>query len=125
MLILIVLILVAVLAILLGMYFFNDEYLMLSLVFITIFFASIVYLIIHIGLWYTATNRYESLVAERQAIVLTLQHARTTENNIELAAVAKDLCEFNSKLAGLKLDNSMFFLKDYDDDRVMDINPIE
>lgn len=125
MLILIVLILVAVLAILLGMYFFNDKYLMLGLVFITIFLVSIAYLVIHIGLWRTATSRYESLVVERQAIVLTLEHARATENNIELIGIIHAACDYNVKLSQEKLLAKRIFTKDYVDDRVMDIKPIQ
>ena len=125
MLILIVLILVAILAILLGIYFFNEEYLMLGLVFITIFLVSIVYLVIHIGLWSTAGNIYESLVIERQAIVLTLEHARATENNIELAAITRTICDYNAKLSQEKLLAKRFFTKDYVDERTLEINFIQ
>ena len=83
------------------------------------------YLLVHISLWASASYRYKCLVAEREAIAMTLEHARSSENNIELAAITKDLCEFNSKLAEEKLNNSVFLLKDYVDDRVMDIKPIQ
>ena len=126
MLLLFIIILIIALGVILFQLF--DKYYELILVAagsLALILFAICYLIIHISLWASASYRYKCLVVEREAIVLTLEHARSSENNIELAAITKDLCEFNSKLAAEKLDNSVFFLKDYVDDRVMDINPIE
>ena len=126
MLILFIIILIIVLGVIL--FHLVDEYYdstgAITTAFTIIVFA-VAYLIIHVCLWASASYRYKCLVAEREAIVLTLEHARSIENNIELAAITKSLCEFNSALAEEKLNNSMFFLKDYVDDRVMDISPIE
>ena len=125
MLILIVLILVAVLAILLCIYFTTKDNIYLFALFGTLFLAAVAYLVIHIGLWFTAGNRYESLVIERQAIVLTLEHARATENNIELAAITRTICDYNVKLSQEKLLAKRFFTKDYVDERTLEINFIQ
>ena len=125
MLILIVLILVAVLAILLCIHFTTKDNIYLFALFGTLFLAAVAYLVIHIGLWSTAGNRYESLVIERQAIVLTLEHARATENNIELAAITRTICDYNAKLSQEKLLAKRFFTKDYVDERTLEINFIQ
>lgn len=125
MLLLIILIIVAILCALACWYFYDTDYNFVFSVFGTMLAMTIAYMIVHVCLWATASYRYKCLVVEREVIAMTLEHARSSENNIELAAITKNLCEFNSKLAEEKLDNSVFLLKDYVDDRVMDIKPIQ
>jgi hypothetical protein len=84
-----------------------------------------VFLIIHTVAWSLASYDYNVFVVKRQAFVDTLKEARTNGSEIELAAIIKDISEWNQKLAEYKYVDSIFLLDDYVDDRINDLEPIK
>ncbi len=87
------------------------------------FFGS--YLLIHILFWLVASYEYELFVEKRQAFEQTLANAREAEREYEVAAIIKDVAEWNVKLARQKHDNNFFLLDSYIDDRFEDLEPIK
>lgn len=85
---------------------------------------SITLIIIHIASWATSWYIADKLIAQRSAFVETLEYARNSNNQIELAAISRDISQFNQGLAILKYQNKMWFLDPYIDDRIDDIKPI-
>lgn len=83
------------------------------------------YLLFHTVEWATATYDYNKFVAKRNAFISTLETARSLDNNIELAAIAKDISQWNQDLAEAQYQNSLFLLTDYIDDRVNNLTPIK
>jgi ABC-type bacteriocin/lantibiotic exporter with double-glycine peptidase domain len=85
---------------------------------------SSVYLLTHLFLWGLASYEYNVYVVKRKAFVETLETARGNKSNYELAAISREVSEWNQDLAKAKYQNSIFFLKDYIDDRVEMLQPI-
>ena len=54
-----------------------------------------------------------------------LVESRKVENNIESAAVLKDIIDFNTSLAKMKYYNKTFLFGQYVDDRIESIEPIK
>lgn len=68
---------------------------------------------------------YKEIVIRRNAIHSALIESRKVENNIESAAVLKDIIDFNTSLAKMKYYNKTFLLGQYVDDRIESIEPIK
>lgn len=69
---------------------------------------------------------YRKLVVKKESFEKTLKTFREKgENNIENAAILKDVVDFNKYLEIQKFDNSTIFFDWYIDDRVEDLKPIE
>jgi hypothetical protein len=85
---------------------------------------SSVYLLTHLFLWGLASYQYNIFVVKRKAFVETLKTARENKRNYELAAISREVSEWNQDLAQAKYQNSIFILKDYIDDRVEKLHPI-
>ena len=75
-------------------------------------------------MWMVASYDYNVFVAKRNAFVETLAEARKNNNPIELAAITKDVSEWNQQLAASKYNLTVFMIKDYTDKRVADLKPI-
>ncbi len=84
-----------------------------------------IYLILHIVGWSVSSYSYNVFLVKRNAFVETLKEARKGKNQFEVAAITKDVSEWNQKLAEAKYDNNIFLLKDYVDDRVINLQPIK
>lgn len=82
-------------------------------------------LIIHPIVWATASYRYESFVAQRDAFEQTLEDARESGNAYEVMAIVKDVAQWNTDLAARKYDNSTIFLDQYIDDKIESLEPIK
>lgn len=83
-----------------------------------------VFLLIHTPLWLSSSYRYEIHLVKRNSFIESLENARQTKNNIELAAISKDIIEYNKNLALLKYDNTGI-LDCYIDDRFINLKPIK
>lgn len=82
------------------------------------------YLLLHIILWSLASYNYGLFVSKRDAFTETLKEARKNNNAIELAAITKDISEWNQDLAEAKYNLTIFMLKDYTDKRIQYLHPI-
>ena len=83
------------------------------------------YIIIHILFWAIASYDYNIFAAKRQAFVETLEWARKNNNELEQAAVIKDISEWNQSLAKEKYNCSVFMIQDYTDKRILTLQPIK
>jgi hypothetical protein len=81
-------------------------------------------LIFHTPAWLSVNYRYEMHIAKRNSFVESLEIARSNKNSIELAAISKDIIEYNKDLAVTKFENQGL-LDCYIDDRFMDLKPIK
>lgn len=82
------------------------------------------YLIIHVLFWSMASYDYGVFVAKREAFVETLNEARKNNNPLELAAITKEVSDWNQDLAEKKYNLKVFLLNDYVDNRVEKLQPI-
>lgn len=82
------------------------------------------YILIHVLFWATASYDYGVFVAKREAFVETLNAARENNNPLELAAITKEVSDWNQQLAASKYNRSVFMLKDYTDPRIKYLQPI-
>ena len=96
----------------------------LEILSIPIIVLSIALLIFHIPSWLSVNYRYEMHIVERNSFIESLEIARSNKNSIELAAISKDIIEYNKDLAVTKYENQGF-LDCYIDDRFMDLKPIK
>ena len=96
-----------IIGILLLIYSYNYDN--LGIVLIVIFGM---WLIIHIVGILTAKINYESHIAQRNALVETIENARNNSNNYEIAAVTNKIIEYNQDLAKQKYYNTLFVCKD-------------
>lgn len=99
----------------------NDNYFFLS---IPIIIFSILLLILHIPTVLSVNYRYEMHIVERNSFIESLEIARSNKNSVELAAISKDIIEYNKDLAVMKYENKGLF-DCYIDDRFMDLKPIK
>lgn len=83
-----------------------------------------VFLLIHTPFWLSRNYRYETHLVKRNSFIESLENARQTKNNIELASITKDIIEYNKDLALLKYDNTGI-LDCYIDDRFINLKPIK
>ena len=95
----------------------------LEILSIPIISLSIALLIFHTPAWLSTDYRYEMHIAKRNSFIESLEIARLNKNNIELAAISKDIIEYNKDLAVKKFENKGIF-GCYIDDRFMDLKPI-
>ena len=116
----IILLALTTLGILISIKCYNYDFLGVIISFITGFCF-----ICHIFFWSLAGYEYNKFVIKRKAFVETLEYARKNESQFELASITRDILEWNNKLASLKYDNNTFLLKDYIDDRVENLEPIQ
>ena len=84
-----------------------------------------VLLLLHIGRWIGRGEDYRLLLTKRDVITNALYESRKINNNLESAAILKDIIDFNTSLAEYKYYNKAFILGQYVDDRVEDIEPIK
>lgn len=98
-----------------GVYLFRQKYEGWAIVIFCIFGG---YLLIHIVGWSTASYDYNKMVAKRNAFIATLTYTRKYGKEIELAAITKNVSEWNQELAEMKYDNSVWLLDSYTDDRI-------
>lgn len=82
-------------------------------------------MIVHLGHFLTVNYRYEVFLSKRNAFELTLKNSRENGNELESAAIVKDVAKWNQKLAAAKYNNKTLFLGQYIDDRVEDLQPIK
>jgi hypothetical protein len=101
-------------------FFDNND---LELLSIPIIALSILLLFFHTLSWLTVNYRYEMHIVKRNSFIESLQIARSNKNSIELAAISKDIIEYNKDLAVKKFENQGL-LDCYIDDRFMDLKPI-
>ena len=99
----------------------NIDYEILS---IPIISFSLALLIFHTPSWLSINYRYQMHIVERNSFIESLEIARSNKNTIELAAISKDIIEYNKDLAVTKYENQGF-LDCYIDDRFMDLKPIK
>lgn len=83
-----------------------------------------VLLIIHLGLWIPRSYTYKVFEAKRNAFEQTLTEARKNNNPYELAAIVKDISDWNIELARNQYDNKTFLFNMYVDDRIETLKPI-
>lgn len=83
-----------------------------------------IFLLIHVLFMCTASYRFNKFVIQRKAFTQSLEYARKTENQLELASLTREVSEWNQQLAIEKYDNTVFILKDYIDDRIISLKPI-
>lgn len=83
-----------------------------------------IYLVLHVIMWSIASYEYEVFVAKRNAFVETLTKARKNNNVVELAAITKEISEWNQQLSVAKYNLTVFMIKDYTDKRISDLQPI-
>jgi CBS domain containing-hemolysin-like protein len=83
------------------------------------------YLFFHIVMWALASYNYNIMNVKRASFIQTLENTRSTNNPIELAAITKDISEWNQELAAEKYNNTVYLLQDYTDDRIMSLEPIK
>lgn len=89
----------------------------------TLFFG--LWFIIHILIILTQGYYFELFVEKRNSFEMTLQNSREKGNDLEAAAIVKEVAEWNMKLAEDKFDNKHWYLGQFVDDRIETLNPIE
>lgn len=83
------------------------------------------YLVIHVVLWSIAGYDYGKFVSKRAAFVETLENARRGDHPMEVAAITKEVSEWNEELAERKYNLSIFLLHNYVDKRTNNLEPIK
>lgn len=68
---------------------------------------------------------YEKFVAKRTAFQQTLQQVRQSNRTLESAAIISKIAEWNSELASYKYDRTVLLLKDFVDERIDTLQPIQ
>lgn len=86
---------------------------------------SIVFTLMHTTSYLLKGYEYEIFVAERDAFELTLKNAREMGNEYEVAAITKEVAEWNILLAKAKYKKNHWFLSQYIDERVESLEPIK
>jgi len=101
---------------------YNDD-----LEIVTTIFGSMLglYLLMHILFWSLSSYDFNCMIAKRNAFQSTLNEARKSGYEIELAAISQSIAEWNEDLASKKYSNTVFLLKDYTDDRIINLKPIK
>lgn len=79
----------------------------------------------HLLTWGFVEHSYNVWVERRTAFELTLNNARETGNQYEVAAIVKEVANWNESLAENKYLNTHWFFDQYIDDRVKDLEPIK
>lgn len=85
---------------------------------------SFVFLLFHVPTWLLSAHKYEMHIVERNSFIESLENARLNNNKFELAAISKDIFEYNKKLALKKYENGTLF-DCYVDDRFLELKPIK
>jgi len=91
---------------------------------IFIIVLSLLFLMIHLPCWLCSSYKYEMHLVERNSFIKSLNNARLNDNKYELAAISKDIFQYNKDLAVLQYENKGL-LDSYIDDRIMDLKPIK
>ena len=86
---------------------------------------SLILLFLHSLAYFTANYNYGLFVAERDAFEETLKEARENGSEYEIAAITKDVAEWNRALAELKYSNKTLFFDQYVDDGIELLEPIK
>ncbi|CAB4136541.1 hypothetical protein UFOVP309_27 [uncultured Caudovirales phage] len=82
------------------------------------------FLLIHIPMCLGSSYKYDRNLVERNSFIESLKNARLNNNNYELAAISKDIFQYNKELAILKYENNGI-LDCYIDDRYLNLKPIK
>lgn len=90
----------------------------------TMYLVTSIFIFFHILFWSIRGYEYNVFVAKREAFVLTLESARKSGNEIELAAVVSKISEWNESLFKFKVNRKTFLIRDYTDPRIMKLEPI-
>lgn len=85
---------------------------------------SFVFLLFHVPTWLLSERKYQRHIVERNSFIESLENARLNNNKFELAAISKDIFEYNKNLAILKYENGTL-LDCYVDDRFLELKPIK
>jgi hypothetical protein len=85
---------------------------------------SLIFLMIHVPCWLAKGHRYERHLVERNSFIESLNNARLNDNKYELAAISKDIFQYNKDLAVLQYENKGL-LDPYIDERIMNLKPIK
>lgn len=72
-----------------------------------------------------APYRYGIHMAERNALITTLEEARHVESHFEKAGVIAKVIEYNQELARRQYENTTWLFGPKIDDRFMDLTPIQ
>ena len=83
------------------------------------------WILIHSLVFFTQGYYYGLFVEKRQAFEQTLNNARENGNDYETAAIVKEVAIWNVSLAEKKYDNKNWYLGQFEDDRIEDLEPIE
>lgn len=84
-----------------------------------------IFAIIHTIEWSTASYQYEVFVEKKKAFEETLKNSRENGDPLENATIMKEISEFNQTIASEKYHNKHFFLGQYVDDRIENLEPIK
>ena len=85
---------------------------------------SLIFLMIHLPCWLCSSYKYEMHLVERNSFIESLNNARLNDNKLELAAISKDIFQYNKDLAVLQYENKGL-LDPYIDDKIMNLKPIK
>ena len=85
---------------------------------------SLIFLMTHLPCWLASSYRYERRLVERNSFIESLNNARLNDNKLELAAISKDIFQYNKDLAVLQYENKGL-LDCYIDDRIINLKPIK
>ena len=84
-----------------------------------------IYIFIHFLSISLVSYNYEIFVTHRTAFEQTLKDSRESGNELEAAAIIKEVAKYNVRLADQKYDNKTLFFDQYIDDRFEDLKPIK
>ncbi len=85
---------------------------------------TLIFLLIHMISIGLSSYNYHVMVKKRDAFELTLKEARESGNELEAAAIVKEVAEWNVWLANQQYDNTTLFFDPYIDDRIDSLKPI-
>ena len=92
--------------------------------FILVVFSSI-YLLVHLASLGLSSYEFDKFKIERDSFEQTLKVSRGFNNEMEQAAISKDIIYWNSRLALIQYDNKTLFFDQYIDDRFETLKPIK
>lgn len=86
---------------------------------------ALIWLVIHVICWSTASYNYRCFVAKRNAFEQTLHDCRATGNQYETATIVKEVSDWNETLAEKKIDLNTFVYGSYEVEEILTLKPIK
>jgi hypothetical protein len=100
------------------------DYIGTSIVLVTFGVTFSVWFVFHVIGISMKSYSYNRLVVMRESFVTSLEESRESGRELESASILREVVQFNQRLASQKYNNKIWFLGQYIDDRIENLEPI-